>query len=46
MFEREEDVLLRILRGQSTAKVETKAGALEIWQNMHETAKFEEVLGS
>lgn len=38
------EALLRILRGESSARAEMRAGGFKIWGNLHETFKFEEML--
>lgn len=42
----EEDVLMRILRGETSGREEIRKGALKTWQNLHETFRFEDVLRS
>ncbi|MBI2908282.1 MAG: hypothetical protein HYX92_11595 [Chloroflexi bacterium] len=38
------EALLRILKGESSARAEMRAGDFKIWGNLHETYKFEAVL--
>lgn len=38
------ETLLRILKGESSARAEIRAGNFKIWGNLHETFKFEAVL--
>lgn len=42
----DDNVLLKILRGQSSASVETKTGNLTLWGNMHESLPFESLVKS
>ncbi|MBI2846256.1 MAG: hypothetical protein HYX82_00080 [Chloroflexi bacterium] len=42
----DEDVLVKILKGETSGREEIRKGSLKTWQNLHETFKFEDILRS